>query len=367
MIEGSGKNELGPIKIIPQCIIILYLLMPYQSGIAQTTGHGYQPEQYTCYKATEKLNIDGLLDEADWGKAIPTKPFVDIEGEKRPLPWYETRVQMLWDEEYFYIAAELEEENIWATYSQHDAVIYQENNFEVFIDPDGDTHNYYELEINALGTVWDLLLTQPYRDGGLAINGWDISGLKKGVHLSGTLNDPADTDRKWSVELAIPWKAVTRQRPEEGSIWRVNFSRVEWRIEEENGNYQKTVDPSTGKPLPENNWVWSPQGVVAMHQPETWGFVQFTETRAGEKPVAFRQNAEDEIKWQLRQVYYAERKHKKQYGQYTSQLSELGLKGPFFQQLLILADEHIFVARARSEDHFLYIREDGRVWKEPVP
>ena len=31
MIEGSGKKQVGPIKIIPQCIIILYLLMPYQA------------------------------------------------------------------------------------------------------------------------------------------------------------------------------------------------------------------------------------------------------------------------------------------------------------------------------------------------
>ena len=59
--------------------------------------------------------------------------------------------------------------------TERDSVIFRDNDFEVFIDPDGDTHAYYELEINALGTVWDLLLLKPYRDGGPAINGWDIA------------------------------------------------------------------------------------------------------------------------------------------------------------------------------------------------
>ena len=27
----------------------------------------------------------------------------------------------------------------------------------------------------------------------------------------------------------------------------------------------------------EDNWVWSPQGEIAMHLPERWGFLQFSE------------------------------------------------------------------------------------------
>ncbi len=57
----------------------------------------------------------------------------------------------------------MEEPRPWAELTLHDSVIYKENDFEVFIDPDGDNHNYYEIEINALGTVWDLFLAKPYR------------------------------------------------------------------------------------------------------------------------------------------------------------------------------------------------------------
>ena len=73
---------------------------------------------------------------------------------------------MLWDDQYFYVGAELEEPDVWVTLTEHDSVIFRDNDFEVFIDPNSDNHEYYEFEINALGTFWDLLLPPPYKDGG---------------------------------------------------------------------------------------------------------------------------------------------------------------------------------------------------------
>ena len=78
-------------------------------------------------------------------------------------PRYRTRVKMLWDEIYLYVAAEMEEPQPWADCCLHDAVVYKDNDFEVFIDPDGDNHQYTEIEVNARGTLWDLFLVKPYR------------------------------------------------------------------------------------------------------------------------------------------------------------------------------------------------------------
>ena len=116
-----------------------------------------QPERYTALRATGTMTIDGALDEPSWQQAPWTNAFVDIEGEAKPRPRLRTRAKMLWDDENFYIAAFLEEPDVWATLRDRDAVIFHDNDFEVFIDPDWDTHNYYEYEVNAFATEWDLL------------------------------------------------------------------------------------------------------------------------------------------------------------------------------------------------------------------
>ena len=114
---------------------------------------------------------------------------------------------MLWDDQYWYIAAQMEEPDLWATIRERDAVIFRDNDFELFIDPSGTAHRYFEVEMNQLATVWDLFLAKPYREGGHADNSWNIDGLRIAVALDGTLNDPRDRDHGWTVELAIPWSA----------------------------------------------------------------------------------------------------------------------------------------------------------------
>ena len=232
-----------------------------------------EPLHYNVPRTLTPVVVDGKLDDVAWQRAEWTSNFVDIEGASKPTPQLRTRAKILWDDHYLYIAAELEEPNVWATLTQHDAVIFHDNDFEVFIDPDGDTFNYYELEINALNTEWDLFLTKPYRDNGLAINSWEIPGLRKAVHVNGTLNHPGDVDKSWTVELALPWSVLKeaaphQQPPKAGDTWRLNFSRVEWDVDVVKGKYVKRKGP-------EHNWVWTPQGAIAMHMPERWGHAIF--------------------------------------------------------------------------------------------
>ena len=99
-----------------------------------------QPEGYLCGRASN-LTVDGKLDEKSWADAPWTREFQDIEGPAKPAPQFKTRAKMLWDDTYFYIGADLEEPHVWGTITNHDAVIFQDPDFEVFIDPDGDRHN----------------------------------------------------------------------------------------------------------------------------------------------------------------------------------------------------------------------------------
>ncbi len=277
------------------------LVLPFWVTAQHT---GSLPKAYVVHYTIDSLIIDGKPEEKAWSETPWTDDFIDIEGVK--IPKYRTRVKMLWDAVYFYFYAELEEPHIWADISKRDAVVFYNNDFEIFIDPDGDTHNYYEFEMNALNTIWDLFLTKPYRDSGLVLNNWDYKGIKTAVHIDGTLNDPSDTDKKWTVEIAIPWKAINETyddriiRPD-GQTWRINFSRVNWDFELINGKYHRKKDKK-GKYLPEHNWVWSPQGVINMHEPEHWGYVKFSAKEPGKKDD-FIYDKDEDIKMKLYEIY----------------------------------------------------------------
>lgn len=332
----------------------------------------FQPRQYVCLPAGGPINVDGRLDEPAWQNAQETENFVDIEGAAQPAPRWATNVRMLYDSKYFYFAARMEEPHVWAKLTERDAVIYHDNDFEIFIDPDGDNHLYYELEINALGTEWDLMLIRPYRDGGPAINAWDIQGLQTGVHVDGTLNDPSDIDTGWSVEIAIPWDVLSQAAgrttpPEPGDIWRVNFSRVQWRTTFEDRTYEKIVDPETGHTLPENNWVWSPQGLIAMHYPEMWGEVMF----AGGEVAEFETSGEHQTVMaaaRLMPLYYQQKIWRESHDHYARSLEELGFDTSGLPEGWVLTLNHCgdgFRATLKTPHGTAAIDQTGRLERKP--
>jgi hypothetical protein len=244
------------------------------------------PRAYTAYQTNEIIVIDGKGNEDSWGKVPWSDNYIDIEGIK--IPKYRTRMKMMWDDNHMYFYAELEEPHIWGNLKKRDTIIYVNNDFEIFLDPDGDSHNYFEFEMNALNTTWDLFLSKPYRErGSFLLNNWDLKGLKTAVYIDGTLNDASDIDHKWTIEISMPWKAINETYDStmiapRGKTWRINFSRVNWDFDLVDSVYHRKKDSISGKYNPPYNWVWSPQGVIDMHEPPKWGYVYFSEKLSGE-------------------------------------------------------------------------------------
>lgn len=327
------------------------------------------PAGYVCYRASDNMVIDGKLDEKSWQDAEWTSDFKDIEGDKKSVPYFKTHAKMLWDDNYLYIAAELEEKHIWGYLKKRDTVIFYDNDFEVFIDPNGDNHLYYEYEMNALNTVWDLMLVKPYRDGGPAINSWDISGLLSGVQIYGTINNPSDEDDKWTLEIAFPWSVLEeaashRGHPNDGEQWRISFSRVEWEVDVEGSLYKKRVDEND-KRLPENNWTWPSQGKINMHRPETWGYVQFTSKSVGNQKVAFQKDPFFDLKMALMEVYYQQKDFYRKHNVYSKELEELNLssfnKENFGKEISIEVMSNHFVAIVKKGNVVWSVNEESKL------
>lgn len=333
----------------------------------------YSPKSYVCYKTLNNIVVDGDIATKEWEGAPWSDLFVDIEGDKRDKPLQDTRVKMLWNDTYLYIAADLKETDVWAYLTERESAVFYDNDFEVFIDPDGDSHTYFEYEVNALGTIWDRLLIKPYRDmGSPALSGWNFNGMQSAVKVYGTINDGDDIDQGWTVELAIPISSVCEGvgggRFRAGDQWRVNFSRVEWATQFREGKYHKVANPNTGVmgDGSEYNWVWSPQGMVNMHAPETWGFVQFSDIVVGRGTEKFMHKGNEDVRWALRRLYYRQRDWAQAKGAYATNLKdlrvdEIKVEGLKFEPKLSNSATKYEIFAEGFDGKKLYLTSDGKI------
>jgi len=320
------------------------------------------PKKYTVFFNAESPKIDGKLDDAVWKNVEWTENFKDIEAERKPLPIWNTRAKMTWDDKGLYIAAELNEPHVWAYLKNYDDIVFYDNDFEVFIDPDNDTHRYFEFEVNALNTMFDLFMPKPYRNGSGAMISYNAPGMKWAVDIQGTLNNPSDVDKGWTVEMFIPFWAVTigntPKIPDDGDFWRINFSRVEWQTEVKEGKYVKLKGPE-GRNLPEYNWVWSSQGLINMHFPERWAYLHFSKQSSGDSKNSFTIPYSEEQKKHLWYVYYMQQDYYQKHKVYASNLEKLGINQLIFP---VEGKENKLWMEAGTQQFMVFISSDEQVY-----
>ncbi|GAB5364884.1 hypothetical protein AAMO2058_001008500 [Amorphochlora amoebiformis] len=320
--------------------VLLFLLgSKFSGGLdVDCTYSASYPGQYVTYRLAkqESIDVDGRLDDLAWTRVAWSEKFVDISTTT--VPRLETRVKMRWDDRFLYVAARISEPETFANISstchcnsgpgsESDQVVFHDNDFEIFVDADGSTHYYKEFEVNAANATWDLCLNKPYDDGGyenstrvFGTQGFDDlrpwGGPEAGYSATyvegGKINDPtAGNTRFWSVEVALPLDLLryrTNAPPAKpGDFWRINFSRVEWAVRVVGDKYWKAPHcqscPIPGEAV-EDNWVWSRQGVIDMHRPERWGFLQFADERINATKVV--KNNEWTVRSIAAAIYYAE-------------------------------------------------------------
>ncbi len=238
-----------------------------------------------------------------WDAAPKTACFADMATGRPAL--YDTEASLLWDNEFLYIRFWVEEPYPVATQTQRDSLIFKENDVEVFIDG-GDC--YYEFEISALGTVYevffiwrdafgrgtrfdvpefDLYDREAYTFGGnydrtndhfwrgthprgvrWAFLDWDFPGLIAATRVIGTLNDPSVRSEGWVADIALPWSGMTHLAngrslpPQNGDEWNIFLGRFQI--------------VNIGDKQEQAGWCENPHGVYDTHMPEKFSRVRFS-------------------------------------------------------------------------------------------
>jgi len=184
---------------------------------------------YLCRRAAAPLTIDGKADEKAWQQAEAARDFyLPWLGAAAPGAQSPTRARLLWDDQYLYFFADMEDADLHAQIRDHDGKLWTQDAFEIFLKPAADRPGYYEFQVNPQNAVLDMFL--PSRDSGgydrfKADGDFDITTA---VTLAGTLNNPVDRDQGWSVEGRIAWKSFMRTggRPAAGEQWTFALCRV---------------------------------------------------------------------------------------------------------------------------------------------
>jgi hypothetical protein len=170
------------------------------------------------------MQIDGLLAEPDWDRAEKAGPFLrSLDGKPCSAA---TEARLLWDDANLYVAFLAEDPNVASPFTRDDDKLYTSNVVEIFLNPSGDSSHYDEIEVAPTNALFDASFSGGPRQG-MDLS-WSSHALHA-VHVDGTLNDPSDVDRGWTVELAIPFSSLTgmpRPRPARGDRWKFNLYRL---------------------------------------------------------------------------------------------------------------------------------------------
>lgn len=211
--------------------------------------------EFECRWAEGKIVIDGKADEPAWGKAQVIDQFgLPWLGDEARPPKTATKARLLWDRDYVYFFAEMQDSDIYADVTEHDGMTWDNDVFELFFKPKDDQPGYYEFQVNAAGTIMDMFLPRRGSGGYRRFKSDGVFHIDAKVSLAGTLNRWEDQDTGWSVEGRIAWKDFQRTggRPAEDDRWKFALCRYDYSVEFE-GPELSTCAPLKSRPASFHN------------------------------------------------------------------------------------------------------------------
>jgi hypothetical protein len=183
-----------------------------------------------CRWASGRIKIDGKLDELAWEKAQVLEDFAVFWQNRKAKT--ATKARLLWDRNYLYFAAEMEDSDLYADVLQNNGMTWSNDVFELFLKPSEHKLAYYEFQVNAANTQLELFLPSRGSGGYQRFAPLTQFGMESAVKLDGTLNDFTDKDKGWTVEGRIPLSAfqLSGDKPQAGDKWRFALCRYDYSV-----------------------------------------------------------------------------------------------------------------------------------------
>jgi hypothetical protein len=184
---------------------------------------------HRVYRAASAPTMDGRLDEVLWRGARPTAPFVQPHGQVLSPKWM-TQARLLWDDDALYVGISGRDDDVTNTNLTHDSTLWEQDVFEVYLDPGSDGENYVELQVSPAGVTFDAVFAKHRRPKWQEAAKAELAGLEAFAAVEGTVNDSSgEPDSRWSVEVKIPWASLPGMDgpPTAGDELAANFYRID--------------------------------------------------------------------------------------------------------------------------------------------
>ena len=219
---------------------VAFLKAPPQAERSRSAG---SRPRLVVRRAATPPKIDGILDDACWRRAASPERFIIIrkmaeaaatarnkgEEDKR-LHWDRflrealrptepTRAWVTYDDRNLYLAFRCSESRIRGLRARKDRFRFADDCVEVFLDPSRTWETYYHFGVNAVGRLYDARGHDVTRKAVTRFGGEDpawVSGAAAAVSRG------ADS---WTVELAVPIRAMNMAPPKPGEVWGLNLGR----------------------------------------------------------------------------------------------------------------------------------------------
>jgi lysophospholipase L1-like esterase len=180
-----------------------------------------------CRRAGTPPTIDGDPGDAVWKQAQVIEHF--------PAFWKgldtgkTTQARLLWDDDALYFASEMTDAELRAYGTKRNDRLWLGDVFELFFKPSPDRPEYYEFQVNPRSVILELAFPQRGHDF-QELAAKPPMGFQAVAQVQGTLDQPGNTDRGWTVEGRIPWSvfAPSGGRPRPGEAWSFALCRYDY-------------------------------------------------------------------------------------------------------------------------------------------